>query len=107
MGKVSQITASSQDVEVGGESFEIHPLTNEELLSSMELAEQGEIKEFLLQIMADTLQKDDPENDLEAISDAPSTMFNPIMEAVEEVNDLDFLDEEAQEEAMKELGWNK
>lgn len=106
MGKVSKIRAASKEIEVGGQTFEIEPLSNEELLEGMDMAESGQTKEFLKHMMVETLKKDDEDNTEEAIMKAPSTLMMKVMDAVEEVNDLDFLDEESKKEAMKELGWN-
>lgn len=107
MGKVDQIRAATKTVEVGGEQFEIHPLTNDELLSFDEPDTEEEMKDYLLGLLTTVLQKDDSSNTREKIEDAPSTLLHPIMEAVEEVNNLDFLDEETMEEAKKDLGLNK
>lgn len=99
--KVSQITASSQFIEVGGVEFEIKPLSNEEFLNYVTNGQRQNVdeEEITVELVTHILQKDDPNITEDEIRDAPMELLTKVLDAIEQVNGLeDFLSKAGNQE---------
>lgn len=109
MGKISNIRPAPEEVTVAGETFQVKPLTNSELLNHLEKIDDSQggdadIKEFFLGLMYESLKEDTEDvNSVEDVANAPASLFGPVFQTIEDINDLDFLDEEEREKALEQL----
>lgn len=95
VSKLGKITAESTVIEVAGEEFEIHPLTNKEFLQHVtsQEAQKGDQSEIVLDLVTTVLQKDDERITREEVEMAPPELVGKVMKALEEVNGLqDFIE---------------
>lgn len=103
--KIAQIQAKKGEIEVGGVTFSIEPLTNKEFTDFIdEIDGNSDMNVILEKMVFNTLKKDDPSITWEEFQNAPSELSIKALDEVERVNGLeDFFSEAEIEEAKKQL----